>query len=152
MTKEELITKVEGKVGFKSIVKDELAGDSPEVSESQKIEKRYFEVATVNGDGTAGITFVFYVYNTETEEAWFYNQEVEALDIKEPTVNQKKIEKIINHLDDNYDFVEVIAADEGKERVKARVNKFNTNGGSVESFVIGYKDSVTKEFKHETIE
>lgn len=151
MKKTDLITKVQSKTGFKSIVNDVIAPDSPKTNENQKIEKRYFEVATANADGTAGITFVFYLYDIVTEDAWFYNTEVEALDINEPTVNQKKVNKIIKYLDDNFDFVEIMGIDEGKERIKAQVNKFGDSNNSAQSIVIAYKDRVTKEFTHVTI-
>lgn len=103
MNKSELLTKVQNKVGFKAIIEDVVALDSPTTNETNKIEKRFLKVATVNSDGTAGITFVFYLIDTNTQEAWFYNTETEALDIKEPIAEQKKVDALQNYLKANFD-------------------------------------------------
>ena len=102
MNKAELLKKIEEKVGFKAIVSDRLALDSPKITNTNKIEKRYFEVATTNADGTAGITFVFYLLDTLNNEAWFYNTEPEAVDIKEPTTENKKLNRLLNYLESNF--------------------------------------------------
>lgn len=102
MNKAELLEKVQGKVGFKAIVSDRLTPDSPKITNTNKIEKRFFEVATVNADGTAGITFVFYLLDTSKDEAWFYNTEPEAVDIKEPTSENKRLNRLINYLEKNF--------------------------------------------------
>ena len=103
MLKQDLIAKIQAKVGFKDIISDELAPDSPDVTETNKIEKRFFKVATINADDTAGITFVFYLFDTVTGEAWFYNVEPEAVDIKEPNTDQKKLDALQAYLKANFD-------------------------------------------------
>lgn len=95
MTKQELQTKIENKVGFHSIIKDDVAPDNVP---NDPIEKRYFYVNHTNADGTMGKTFVYYLHDTANDVAWFYNMETEAVDTKEPTTDQKKLDALQNYL------------------------------------------------------
>ena len=95
MTKQELQTKVENKKGFHSIIKDDLAPDNVA---GDPIEKRFFYVNHTNADGTMGKTFVYYLHDTENDEAWFYNVETESVDAKEPNTEQKKLNALQNYL------------------------------------------------------
>lgn len=99
MVKAELQAKLEAKQGFVSIIKDDVAPDN--VS-GDVVEKRFFYVNHVNADGTAGKTFVYYLHNTETDEAWFYNVETEAVDTKEPTTEQKKLDALQAYMKANF--------------------------------------------------
>ena len=89
MIKSELQAALEAKKGFVSIINDELAQDH--VS-GDKIEKRRFYINHTNSDGTMGKTFVYYLHNIETDEANFYNVEPEAVDAREPSTEQKKVD------------------------------------------------------------
>jgi len=102
MNKSDLIAAVQAKVGFKSIITDKVAPDSPEINEVNKIEKCFFEVATINADGTAGITYVFYLHNTVTDDAWFYNVEPESVDTKELSADQKKFDVVEKYLKNTF--------------------------------------------------
>lgn len=99
MTKEQFIAAVEAKKGFHSIIKDELA---PDHVPGDPIEKRFLYVNHLNADSTMGKTFVFYLFNPATDEAWFYNIEAEAVDAKEPTTEQKKINALQTYLTGKY--------------------------------------------------
>lgn len=92
MTKSELIAAVQAKKGYVATLSDTKTPDSPTGNK----EKRMLVAETLNSDGTKGMYNVFYVHNTETDEAWFYNVEPEALDTKEPSAPQV----VINALND----------------------------------------------------
>lgn len=147
-TKKELLDSLQSKVGFVRIISDEKTNDS---KEGDSVEKRHLVIQHNNTDGTAGITNVFYLHDKESDEAKFYNEEPEAFDKQEPTVNQKKMDKILKHLTNNFDLVEILFQDDVQEKIKAKVNKFS-GSKSVESLVIAYKDKETKDFTHVTIE
>jgi len=70
MTKAQLITSLEGKVGFHSIISDELALDN---KAGDLIEKRYFYINHTNADGTMGKTYVYYLLDVANDAASFYN-------------------------------------------------------------------------------
>ena len=131
MLKQDLITKIQGKVGFKGIISDELAPDSPDVTGANKVEKRFFKVATINADSTAGITFVFYLLDTVTDEAWFYNVEPESVDIKEPNTDQKKLDALQAYLTANFDAFFLIRWD--MTRNWAEVDTFKLNAGTLKA-------------------
>lgn len=75
MTKSQLLTAVQGKAGYVATIADTLAPDSVGAK-----QKRFLTVETLNADGTKGITNVFYIHDTGTDEAWFYNVEPIAFD------------------------------------------------------------------------
>lgn len=99
MTKAEFLTKVQAKPGFHSIISDEVAQDN---IIGDPIEKRVLYINHINADGTRGKTFVYYLYETATDTASFYNVEVEALDAKEPNTDQKKIDALEAYLGGKY--------------------------------------------------
>lgn len=99
MTKAKFLTKVQSKPGFHSIISDEAAQDN---IAGDPIEKRYLYINHTNADGTMGKTFVFYLYETATDTASFYNVEAEALDAKEPSTNQKKLDALTAYLAGKY--------------------------------------------------
>lgn len=100
MNKAELLQKVQSKIGAGSIIQDELA---PDHVEGDKIEKRYLYINHINSNGTAGKTYVYYLYNTETDDTWFYNTEVEHLDPYEPTTDLVKLNALREYLSTNFD-------------------------------------------------
>lgn len=100
MLKQELLDAVAAKKGFVSIAKDDVAPDNVQGDE---IEKRYLYVNHTNADGTMGKTFVFYLHNTTTDEAWFYNDEPENVDQKEPNSEQKKLDALAAYMKTNFD-------------------------------------------------
>jgi len=99
MTKQELLTKVASKIGFHSIIKDELAPDNVP---GDPIEKRYLYINHTNADGTMGKTFVYYLHDVANDVASFYNLEAEALDNKEPASEQKKLDALQTYLKGKY--------------------------------------------------
>lgn len=99
MKKTDFITSVEAKKGFVRVIKDEIAPDN---IVDDFLEKRYLTVQHLNADQTMGITYIFYVYNKNTDDANFYNQEPENLDVKEETVEVKRLRRMENHLKTKY--------------------------------------------------
>lgn len=134
MKKTDLITKLENKDGFKSIVSDKKAPDSPDGA----LEKRFLEVATINADGTAGIYHVYYLHDTATDDAWFYNVEVEALDNKAVSSEQVKLNTLADYLKTNFDAYFVVRYDLTNLWAEADVFKLTT-GKLVKSSVVVYK-------------
>lgn len=90
MTKSQLLTAVQGKAGYVAILADTLAQDSVGAK-----QKRFLTVETLNADGTKGITNVFYIHDTGTDEAWFYNVEPVAFDKAVVSV-EAQTEKALN--------------------------------------------------------
>ena len=99
MTKQELLTKVQAKVGFHSIIKDVLA---PDHEAGDPIEKRYLYINHLNADGTMGKTYVFYNFDEANNLAWFYNVETEALDNKAIGADQIKLNALTAYLKANF--------------------------------------------------
>lgn len=141
MTKSELKAKVEAKIGFHSIIQDELA---PDHIPGDKIEKRYLYINHTNSDGTMGKTFIYYLHDIEKNIASFYNVETESLDIKEPQTNQKKLILLQNYLKSNFDGFFIIRVDmennwaeadvyelSGSELTKSSVMVFKPINGAI---------------------
>ena len=101
MTKAQLQSQLEAKTGFVSIIKDEPAPDNVP---GDPIEKRFFYVNHINDNGTAGKTFVYYLHNADTDEAWFYNVENEELDNQ---ASQKKLAVLTDYCDATFDAYEL---------------------------------------------
>jgi len=138
MTKEQLQAVIEAKVGFVSIIKDEEASDNVA---GDIVRKRYFYVNHTNADGTAGKTYVYYLLNTNTNEAWFYNTAPEALDIKEPTTDTVKINALNEYLKSNFNAYFVNRVDVVNNWAEADV--FTLVSGSLQKkAVIVYKPTV----------
>lgn len=123
MTKAELVTRVEAKKGFHSIIEDKIAPDN---TPGDPIEKHFFYVNHLNADGTMGKTYLFYLYNPATDEAWFYNTETETIDAKEPTTDQKKIEAFNAYLAGKYEAFFIERMNLPQNWVEADVFTLNT--------------------------
>ena len=100
MTKAEFLTKVQGKVGFHSVIQDELAPDN---IASDPIEKRFLYVNHLNTSGTMGKTFIYYLQDKANDEVWFYNVESESVDLNEPNTQEKKLNALENYLKVTFD-------------------------------------------------
>lgn len=74
MKKADLLAAVATKQGYVAVASDNL--DSLVGTK----EKRYLIVETLNANGTKGFTNVYYVLDTITQDAWFYNVESQAFD------------------------------------------------------------------------
>lgn len=135
MTKAQLQSAVEAKKGFLSIIKDELA---PDHVAGDPIQKRFFYVNHVNADGTAGKTFVYYLWDEANDTAWFYNVETESVDAKEPTTEQKKLNALQAYLKANFNAYFVIRFDFDNNWAEADVFKLTT-GKLVASKVMVFK-------------
>ena len=146
MTKEQFLTQVQGKKGFHSIIKDDVAPDN---IAGDTIEKRYLYVNHTNADGTMGKTFVYYLLDKDTNEASFYNVETEALDAKEVSGDQKKLNALQDHLKSNFDAYFVIRFDMDNLWAEADVFKL-TAGELVASKVMVFKKG-TNPIAHLTI-
>lgn len=107
MNKAQFLAAVESKVGFHSIIKDEVA---PDHIAGDSIEKRYLYINHINADGTAGKTHIEYLYDTVNDVAWFYNQEREAVDVREPSADQKKLNALEAYLKANFNAYFLIRA------------------------------------------
>jgi len=129
MNKVELITKIEAKVGFVSIIKDELA---PDHVVNDPIEKRFLYVNHVNADGTMGKKFVYYLLNTETDEAGFYNVE-EELDSKELPANVKALKALEAYLAGKYEAYFVLRYDLEQKVAEADVFELNADKSALAS-------------------
>lgn len=135
MTKAELLTKVQSKTGFHSIVEDKVAPDN---KQGDPIEKRYLYVNHTNADGTMGKTFVFYLHDTVNDVASFYNLETEALDIKEPNTENKKYLALRAYLKAN--FAAFFLVNHDLENNWAEAEVFTVSGSDLaRSRVIVYK-------------
>jgi len=99
MNKAALRAVVESKVGFHSIIRDELA---PDHIPGDTIEKRFFHINNVNANGTMGKTYVYYLHNTANDEASFYNAEPESVDTQELTAEEKKFRAIDVYLNTTF--------------------------------------------------
>lgn len=105
MTKAELLAAVGAKKGFVRVISDNLA---PDTVPNDAVQKRYLLVETLNADGTAGITHVFYLQDTSSNQdenlqtSKFYNVEPQALDNKELSVMDKKREALETYLKGKY--------------------------------------------------
>lgn len=123
MTKAELLAQLEAKKGFHSIIKDDVAPDNVP---NDPIEKRFWYVNHLNADGTMGKTFVYYLHDTTNDVAWFYNTEVEAIDIKEPSSNSKKLDILANYIHANFVGGKIVHFDPDNNYAEAKV--FDANG------------------------
>lgn len=97
MTKAELLTAVEGKTGYVATLADTLALDSIGTK-----QKRFLVVETLNADGTKGITNVFYVHDTQTDEAWFYNVEPVGFQKESKSLEAQAVGAIENYCKTNF--------------------------------------------------
>lgn len=135
MKKAQLLTTVSAKPGYVAIVSDNLAPDS--VGGKQK---RYLVVETLNADGTKGMTNVFYMHDTATDDAWFYNTEPVAFDVKYEDATAVDLKGIRNYCKNTffaYFFVEGrVDADNKRAVVEAYTL---TDGKLVKSLVLVYK-------------
>jgi hypothetical protein len=136
MTKQELLNKVQAKVGFHSFIQDEL---SPDNIQGDVIEKRYLYINHVNADGTAGKTYIYYMYDTLQGTAWFYNAEAESVDTKEPVTDQKKISSFESYLAGKYTAFFINRMNLINNWIEADVYT-NTNGKLTKKTVIAYKN------------
>jgi len=118
MTKEQFLTKVQSKLGFHSIIQDELAPDNVA---GDSIEKRFLYVNHNNADGTMGKTFVFYLYDTVSDIASFYNTETPALDNQELPENVKALKALETYLGAKYEAYFVIRYDIAQRIAEADV-------------------------------
>lgn len=135
MTKAQLKTQIESKKGFHSIIADEI---SPDNVQGDPIEKRYFYVNHTNADGTMGKTFMYYLHDTANDVATFFNDEIEALDAREATANEKKIQALTNYLKANFNAYFVIRIDTTNNWAEADVFKLSS-GNLVASKVMVFK-------------
>lgn len=146
MTKQELITKVENKVGFLSIVQDALAPDN---IPGDPISKRYLYINHTNADGTMGKTYVYYLWDTVNDVASFYNVETEALDVKEPSTDQKKLDSFKIYLGTNFSAYFILRSDLQNNWVEADV--FTVTGSDLtKSTVLAIKNG-TNPINHRKI-
>lgn len=99
MNQAELINAVKAKKGFVRIIKDELA---PDAIPTDKTQKRLLTIEHSNGDNTAGITYVYYLHDTENDVAKFYNVEPENLDNTELSLDLKKEHALKQYLGGKY--------------------------------------------------
>lgn len=135
MTKQQLLTTVQAKIGFHSIIQDELARDHVP---GDPIEKRFLYVNHANADGTMGKTYVYYLHDVQNDVASFYNVEPESVDVKEPSADQKKVAALENYLKANFNAFFVNRVDLKNNFAHATVYKLDA-GNLVESKVIVYK-------------
>lgn len=99
MTKSELLALIATKTGYTRTISDKLAPDS---IAGDTVEKRHIVVEHTNSDGTAGITNVYYLLDTTSDQAKFYNAEPEAFDFQELSVVAKKQEALEKYLKGKY--------------------------------------------------
>lgn len=92
MTKSQLLTAVQGKAGYVATIADTLAPDSVGTK-----QKRFLLVETLNADGTKGITNVFYIHDTETDEAWFYNIEPVGLQKESKDISAQAVDALTTY-------------------------------------------------------
>lgn len=135
MTKAQFLTAVQSKVGFHSIIEDKLAPDNVA---GDPIEKRYLYINHTNADGTMGKTFVYYLLDTVNDVASFYNVEREALDVKEPTAENKKYDALQNYLKANFNAYFIGRFDPINNWAEADTYKLET-GKLTKKTVIVYK-------------
>lgn len=101
MTKAQLQAVVQAKVGFHSIISDELAPDN---KAGDPIEKRFFYINHLNADATMGKTFIYYLLDIVGDIASFYNVEPESVDTKELSIQAKKFLAVENYLKTTFAF------------------------------------------------
>ena len=99
MKKADIIAKIQGKVGIHSFVDDKPAPDN---IQNDVLQKHYFLINNLNADGTMGKTYVYYLLDTVTGDCFFYNTEVETLDIKDSGTEQKRIINMKKYLENKY--------------------------------------------------
>ena len=139
MTKQELLTKVQNKIGFHSIIEDTLAPDN---KAGDPIEKRYLYINHTNADGTMGKTFVYYLHDIANDVASFYNVETEALDNRELNTEQKKIQALQTYLKTNFDAFFITRIDVTNNWAEADILTLNT-GNLTPSKVLVFKKGAT---------
>lgn len=127
MTKAELLTKVEAKVGYHSLIQDELAPDN---IAGDPIEKRFLYVNHTNADGTMGKKFVYYLHDTVNDVASFYNVE-ENLDSKELPTEVQAIKALENYLLSNFEAYFILRYDLDQRIAEADV--FELVAGQLET-------------------
>lgn len=125
MTKSQLLTAIQGKTGYVATIADTLAPDSVGAK-----QKRFLTVETLNADGTKGITNVFYIHDTGTDEAWFYNMEPVAFDNAVKPATVQAIEALENYCKANFDAY-FIGRTDGVNKW-AEVEAFVLNAGNLE--------------------
>ena len=118
----DLKNKLETKKGFHSYIADNLADDNVQ---GDPIEKRFFYINHLNADGTMGKTYVYYLLDTTTQDAWFYNLEAESIDTKEPDTNQKKVDALETYLSSNFNAYFINKIDYTKNWAEADTYKYN---------------------------
>lgn len=125
MTKSQLLTAVQGRAGYVATIADTLAPDSIGVK-----QKRFLTVETLNADGTKGITNVFYIHDTGTDEAWFYNVEPTAFDKTVVSVEEQVAKALNDYCKANFEAFFVSRVD-GVNKW-AEVQAFVLNNGNLE--------------------
>lgn len=125
MTKQQLLDKVAAKVGYHSLVKDELALDNVA---GDLIEKRYLYVNHINNDGTMGKKFVYYLLDTVNDLASFYNVE-EELDRFEVSPEVKALQALQAYLGNKYQGYFIIRYDLQQQIAEADV--FTLSAGTL---------------------
>ena len=118
MKKTELLAAVGAKKGFVRIVSDKETSDN---IPNNPVRKMQLVVEHTNTDGTAGITNVFYLHNTNNDEAKFYNQEPEAFDNNEPSAELKKLKVLENYINANFIGGFVVRSNLGENYAEADV-------------------------------
>lgn len=105
MNKTELLQAVAAKPGFVRIASDNLAQDT---IQGDPVQKRYLSVEHNNTDGTAGITHVFYLQDTSSNQdeklqtVKYYNVEPASFDVRELTAEAKKQAALETYLKGKY--------------------------------------------------
>lgn len=128
MNKQELKTALGAKKGFVRIIEDTLAPDS---IPTDPMQKRYFTVEHVNTDGTAGITYVYYLQDTgsnnneDLQACKYYNTEPANFDNNEPTAEAKKQTLLEDYLNTKYDAWFLNRVDLQNNWAEADVYKYN---------------------------
>lgn len=147
MKKADLIAKVQGKIGFKSIILDELA---PDHIQGDTVEKRRLYVNHVNADGTMGKKFVYYLLDTANGDAGFYNIE-EELDFKEEDIETKKVRAMEKYLGNTFFSYFVIRFDTNQFVLEADVFIDGATGLTTKKVIV-YKDKAgDKTIKHKEV-
>jgi hypothetical protein len=137
MDKEGLIAQLKSKNGFMSILEDSLSSDS----KSADIEKRYMLVEHQNADGTVGTTSVYYLFNTKTGEAKFYNIVPNSFDSRETSPDMVKQQALEAYLKAKYNAYFIGRTDFVNNWAEADVFTLTT-GKLVKKKVLVYKQGV----------
>lgn len=135
MTKAQFITAVQGKTGFGSIIQDNLAPDN---LAGDVIEKRYLYINTVNTDGTAGKTYVYYTLDTQADVASFYNVAPDSFDTKGVSPDGAKLNALTAYLKANFNAYFIGRIDFANNWAEADVFTLTT-GKLVKKAVIVFK-------------